>query len=378
MAPEPNPLANVGRLAVVLLLPLLLSPRAQADLIQGRVVNRTSSEPAENCVVTLLRHGQNDVEVGRDTTDLEGRFAFEIDPDEKGKPYFLWAAHAGVQYFHAEVASDQGPHEIAVYDTTQSETALRILSHHIVIDAQADSVTQLLIALNNGDRTYVTGKERGYGLEVPLPEGVTRIEDGPRRLDVHGDILVDPNPMKPGLRRLLFTFQLPDSRKLLQDVRYPTESIVVLVAPTDEQVNAPHLRASDAVTFGQRRFLRFSGGKLKPGDTIDVRLGRHSFLEWLSRRNPAWAFGGLALVLVVFGFYVRPRRGLESKTASPALPAGQEEIRRRRAAILEQIADLDDRREAGEVSEPDYEARRKTLMAEGILLTESLGADDEV
>ena len=375
MAPEPNPLANVGLLAVALLLPLLLSPRAQAGLIQGRVVNRTLSEPADNCVVTLLRHGQSDVEVGRDTTDLEGRFAFEIGPDEKGKPYFLWAAYSGVEYFHAEVARDQGPHEIAVYDTTRSETALRILSHHIVIDAQADSVTQLLIALNNGDRTYLTGEERGHGLEVPLPEGVTGVEEGPRRLHLHGDILVDPNPVKPGLRRLVFAFRMPDSGRLLQEVRYPTESIVVLIAPTDAQAYAPRLRASGDVTLGQRRFLRFSGEKLKPGDTIDVRLDRRSFFEWLSRQNPAWAFGGLALVLLFF--YFRPRRGLESKAASPALPAGQEEIRRRRAAILEQIADLDDRREAGEVSEPDYEARRKTLMAEGTLLTESLDSDDE-
>lgn len=376
MPPRPNLLARIGW-PILFLLPSFLFPLdAKAGLIQGRVVNRTLSQAASNCVVTLIRHGHDDAKVERDTTDLEGGFTFEIGPGEEGKQTFLSAAYSGVDYFHSEVTHDQGPYEIAVYETTRSETVLSLVSHHIVIDARADSVIQILIAQNSGDRTYLTGEGHGHGLEVLLPDGVTGVQGGPQGLHAHGGLLIDARPVEPGPLQLAFALKLPPSRRLLQEVRYPTESVDVLVTPADAQVLAPLLKELGEVTFGQRRFLRFSGADFKPGDTIDISLGTPASAELFSEKQVRWALGGLVLIMALLVLYFRPRRSSESRTAPPPPPVDQEDIMRQRGTLLKQIADLDDRHEAGELSESDYNARREALMAEVVLLTRSLDSDE--
>ncbi len=357
------------------LLPLLSILRLQAAItagpLAGQVINRTLSRPAAGVEVTLVRHGEGDATVVRDTTDREGRFRFEVDAATEALHTMLSAAYAGVDYRHPEVEVGGAPIQLSVYETTGVDTAVALVSHHIVVDAGAGEVTQILIVENHRDRTYRTAGDHGHGLEVNLPEGVTDIAQGPQGLHTHGSLLIDPRPVEPGASQLAFSFRLPPTGSLVQEVRYPTGSVDVLVTPPDVPATGAALQDLGEVTLGERRFRRFSGTALNPGDRITLQIGSAGPADWLSRDTLKWTLGGLALAFLLLAIFFRPQKKREE------VPQEHREtnLQGRRTALLEQIADLDDRLADGELSEGEHRTRREALMAEVVALTRALDTE---
>lgn len=358
------------RRSVAALLLLLFCPSAFAETLSGRVVNRTLSRAEAGCPVALIRHGENSADVLRDTSDAEGRFAFQVPGAPEGAQTFLSATYAGVEYHQPVEGASGDPLEIPVYEITGADTAVSIPSHHIVIEAQSGDVTQIVIVRNSGDRTFRTGEGHGHGLELPLPEGVTEITGGPQGLHTHGSILVNPEPVRPGGSQLLFSFRLPGARRLLQTVNYPTGAVDVLVTPADAPVSGAGLQDLGEVAFQGRSFRRLTGSALSRGDRIDIRLGGPAALsdEWLSRDALKWALGGLALAFALLALFFRTGR----RASAPAPESGAPDLGARRNALLQQIADLDDRYADGAIPEADYQARREAFKAEVVELTRAL------
>ena len=283
----------------------------------------------------------------------------------------LSAAYAGVDYIHSVTPADSGEVEIPVYETTDADTAIALMSYHLVVDTHTGEAMQILIVQNRGDRTYRTGEGHGHGLEISLPEGVTDITQGPQGLHTHGSTLVDPRPVKPGGSQLTFAFRLPPSGRITQEMTYPTEALDVLVTPSETPVTGIALQDLGEIDLGKRRYRRFSGTALKPGDRIDLQIdsatpARSSFAE-----QAPWILGGVALGIGLLAVFFRAAR----QRAAPADGAKVDDgpTRSRRKALMAQIVDLDDRFAEGEVAEADYQAQRATLMAEVVTLTRALG-----
>ncbi len=349
------------------LLVCLLSFPALAELIEGRVVNRTLLRPVPGCPVSLILHGAETADTSHDTTDAEGRFRFDAPAPAEGTHLILSAPYAGVDYLHP-VDGENGV-EIAVYEITDADTAIALTSHHMIIDAGADEATQILIVRNSGNRTYITGEGHGHGLEVLLPDGVTNITDGPQGLHTHGQVLIDPRPVQPGGSQLMFVHALPPTRRLAQEVRYPTESVDILVTPPDSPIAESSLQDLGEATIPDgRSFRRFAGTTLNPGDRIVLQIGSSDALgEWASRETLTWGMGALAVAFALLAVFFRPRKKANVASQSGAGLEG------RRTAMLEQIADLDDRFAHGDLSEADYKVRRDALKAEVVQLTQTLG-----
>jgi hypothetical protein len=310
--------------------------------------------------VSLIQHGSNSAEVLKDTTGTRGEFSFEAEHAEGDAHNILSASYKGIAYRQNVAHAHGEPVEIAVYETTDSDSALTVISHHLVIDGSSREVTQIIIVRNQSDRTFRTGGDHGHGLEIPLPDGVTSITGGAEGLHAHGDILVSPEPVRPGGSQLIFTHQLSDGSRFRQRVNYPTGSVDVLMTPPDAEIEAPGLQDMDEVAFQQRNFRRFRGAALEKGGQIILRLGVPSadLEEYLSRDTLKWSLGGLAVafgLLAVF-YRRRPGKGGDGSDVSDML--------NRRQVLLRQIADLDDRHEDGEIGEQDYRARREALLAE--------------
>ncbi|MDE2998411.1 MAG: hypothetical protein OXU79_04950 [Gemmatimonadota bacterium] len=349
----------------------LLHASPANGLVKGRVTNETHSRPQRDCVVLLIRQATEPEIVGQDTTDEDGRFAFQ-DADGDDAIWFLSAAYAGVNY--VQRLSD-GLNEFAVYETTDSDTALTVVSHHIIVDAAEKRVEQILIVRNDGNRTFRTGEGHGHGLEVLLPDGVTEVRDGPQGLHTHGPILVNPDPVRPGHSQLLFAFDLPASGRLSQTLSYPTGTVDVFVRPADAEVAAGALQDRGEVTFEQHNFRRFSGAGFNRGDRIDLGINTSSWslsALW-GDADVKWVLLGLAIGFLLLAVFFR----IPGKTGSPSrAPAGgPPDLEARRNALMHQIADMDDRYEQGRLPEEEYQTRRNALKAELVDMTRVLDGE---
>ena len=335
-------------------------------LVVGRVTNGTYSKPQQDCVVLLIRQADQPEIAGQDTTDEQGRFSFRDDIGGDAL-WFLSADYADVNY--VQQLSD-GPNEIAVYETTDSDTALTVVSHHIIVDAAEKRVEQILIVRNDGNRTFRTGEGHGHGLEVFLPDGVTEVRDGPQGLHTHGNILVNPDPVRPGHSQLLFALDLPASGRLSQTVSYPTGTVDVFVRPADAEVAAGALQDRGEVTFEQHSFRRFSGAGFNRGDRIDLGIDSSSWslsALWDDSDIRLGVLLGLAIGFGLLAIFFRPAARKSSPAGTPA--EGPPDLQARRSALMHQIADMDDRYEQGRLPEEDYRSRRNAFKAELVEMT---------
>lgn len=336
--------------AMVLLF-LLLSPPAFA--LTGRVINKTLNRPETGVAVSYIQHAGADVVVLRDTTDAEGRFALNLPSDPASDPPpMLMARYHNIDY-PGNPAPAAGEIEIPVFELSNADTAISIVSHHILVNTQNRDVTYILIPQNRSDRTYVSDGDHGHGLELTLPEGVTDVLRAPQGVHLHGSTLVDPRPIIPGNSQTFFSFALPASNKLVHHITYPTASLDILVQPADAKVSATGLQDQGVVHFGQDTFRRFAAVDLLPGAHIGLTLETD---DLFSQETLIWALAALALVFGIAAVWIARR----PRSAAPVRNSGQH----RRTALLEQIADLDERFKQGKIAEADYRARRDALMAE--------------
>ena len=319
--------------------------------LTGHVINQTLNRPEPDIEVSYILHETGDITIVRDTTDSKGQFILDVSSDPGADPPpMLFARYNGIDY-PGNPAPAGDTVDIPVFETTDSDTAISLSSHHILIDAQAGTVAYIIIVHNRGDRTYLTGGDHGHGLEIPLPDGVTDIARAPQGVHLHGSLLVDPRPIIPGNSQTFFSFALPPSNRIAQRITYPTASLDLLVQPTDTPVSTTILRDLGDVTLGNNVFQRFGAEQLAPGTQIDINLSSAEIASNL--QTPIWIAAASAIAIAILVIYMR------SLKTTP----------NRRTVLLEQIADLDERYESGKLSEDDYKNRRNALKAEVIDLS---------
>ena len=352
----------------LLALPLTLS----AETITGRVVNKTVGHSVPDVTVTLIQHGSEDVDVLRDTTDALGEFQFSIPAGSSEVPILLSTHYAGVDHHNHEAKAGSGPIELAVYETTNVDTAIAITSHHFRIDARQGSITQILVVENRGNRTFKTGEGHGHGLQIKTVGNPPEIIQGPENMHAHGGTIIDARPIQPGSNQVVFAIRIPPDGKFVQEVGYPTGSADLLVLPPDTTVVAKGLQDLGNVTFGDKVFRRFSETDLRPEDRIDFQiLSSVSTAEIAATSNQLpWILGSLAVIFAFIAIYFRPRQKIPAESVQ--LDRGSEA---RKSLLLNQIADLDTRFESGDLPETDYNSRRNALKAEVADLIRSIDRD---
>ena len=338
-------------ISLIAFLTLLISTPTFA--LTGRVINQTLNRPESNVEVSYILHETGDVTVMRDTTDSKGQFILDVPSDPGAEPPpMLFARYNGIDY-PGNPAPAGDTVDIPVFETTESDTAISLSSHHILLDAQAGTVTYIFIVHNHGDRTYLTGGDHGHGLEIPLPDGVTDFIRAPQGVHLHGTLLVDPRPIIPGNSQTFFTFAIPPTNRIAQRITYPTAGMDLFVQPADTPVSTTVLRDLGGITLGDHVFQRFGAEQLAPGTQIDIKLSSTEIASNL--QTPIWIAAASVVALAILVLYMRTLKTTPN----------------RRTILLEQIADLDERYENGELSEPDYKNRRNALKAEVIDLSDS-------
>lgn len=360
-------------------------------VIRGRVVQGTPDGPTdfEGLSVTVFPFvGEKALTPITVTTQADGTFEVTDLPTDSDRRYGLQVEYQGIRYFYPEFIRFEGgktvTSEVTVYETTRDDSAIHVERHHLIIDFAEEGmrVAELYIFRNTGDRTFVGD---GETLRLPLPANAERVRfDDPRMQTstrLQDNVVVDSLPVLPGTRQVLLSYAVPyqgRSTTFTKPIAYPTASVNILVADVGVKVSAEGFAQGEPVTTQDgMRFLNYIRSGMDAGSQIVLEFSnlprtgsaraavtpdRSATLRWLGV--------GLAVLAVAFGAaYPALRSRLlfgEGVATDAAL------LRRRRQVLLEEIADLDDAFEAGEVEEAEYRRARATLKAELIEIMQQM------
>ena len=366
-------LAAVAVLAI-LPFPGIAFAQEQVDgTIEGQVVNQ--SEGGGSVVdlsVSLISGGEEEgaAETRTARTDGEGRFQFSNIPVESS--YLVRVDYMKIAYYYPLEFGDTETTisiEIPVCDTMASDQAIRISWHHVVVRIQAEyiTVTEVILLVNDGDRTYVGSEATSFEgkqgtLVFTLPPGAMQFEvpeDSAEDYLLVDNMVVTTMVFPPGEKQLLYYYQLATSESgdftINLKADYPTDAMDVMVTGEDTEVSSARLAPADPVeTDDGQHYVHFTGEYLDRGDAIDIRLARSSGGSGMLA-IVLWIVGAV-VVLCMLVYLVRRSRA-QAKTPAAIIQDYDREAVSPEQRLLDEIVRLDRDFEQGLLDEETYRQR---------------------
>lgn len=377
-----------GTALALLLLLAVTPPSWAAGVISGRLVNKTpGGQPVEGVEVALAPEGSGEgQETGRTRTDRQGRFRFEGVPPGADLRYRVTVRYQGAEYTEGSVspgADGVTNLVIPVWDGTADASKIEVARHHLIIEALPDGlkVQEFMVVRNLGDRTFVGSRpvsgDRRATLQFTLPRGYGAVEYREGLMECcivpTEEGFVDTMDVKPGNREVTFAYHLKpsaDRYALSRRLDYSTDEVDLLIAPDTVKVSSESLTDRGPISGQGQQYLRWGGTRLQGGTVLAAELaglpGPRFQWKWLVYLGVAALIGGgLAYP------FIRRRRPSASLAPAPAAPIGPApsrlELELRKAELVAGLATLDERYEAGRISEAEYQrvrALKKATLAE--------------
>ena len=378
-------------------------------IISGQVLNGTAGQapPAGLPVVLRVFDQFALAQQITTTTSLSGTFAFADLSTEPGWFYLAGLDYAGVPYstdvltLTADLPTRDVP--VTVYETSNDSRTVAVERMHWFVEFDQNQllVAELYFWSNDSDRIYV-GTAPGAVLTYTLPAGIQNLSiDGAQlggRFQPTANGLVDTLPLPPGQgsRQMLLRYTIPyqagASLDLTRTLPVPVRNLNVLAADVGQQVQVSGLQANPPRQVEGVNYFNYSGNDLAAGQTVTLAL---SNLPRLTNAAPSgtdatasvldtpWlgiglaAAGGLVLLgTVVYALRRRPAGDDEDGLRLEEAPPSADDLTRQQQRLLLTIARLDDAYAAGNLPEAEYQAKRASLKAELLRVTEALHAPD--
>ena len=338
-----------------------------AGTISGTVINHTGTpRPLAGHPVRLTAYVNGAEQEWKETfSDARGRFSFTVPADPQ-RTYVAWLHYKDGEYTSSPVmlktAGQRASAPLRVWEPTSDASVLRVNVHHIIIEPGegAVRVAELLVVINRSDRTYVGAgvpEGRRQALRFSLPDGArdVQITDGlfERTVTVRADELIDSAGVKPGMREVAYAYTVPIMGRTMaigRRVDYPTARLEVFGRAGAALAVTPLARQDDIKT-DQGSYARYSGGPLEAGTIVKVGLSSLPGQRPTARHAAIAVFLALVAAAVVYPFLRRGRTPTE-----PGRP-GQS-----RDELIQAVAALDDRFDAGEVPEAEYRRSRARYL----------------
>lgn len=309
--------------------------------------------------VTMDGGGPRDsVRTGRD-----GAYRIGVRAPDTTALYMVSTSYRGLTYFsQVHTARDtSGPlPPLVVYDTSSTGPTVTVAQRHIIVrDAEGSnrrSILELVALANDGDRTRTAGEPPRPTWVGRLPAAATNFVVGQGDVSAEavqrvGDSLVVTAPIPPGVKQLVFTYEVPGGRELRLPVDQAAERLLVLVADTGAVVTEGPLMRRGVEVFDDTQFALFSGAAPAGGDAMVFAFSARRFSPGVA---PALIAGFAALLLLVAIPLLRKR----SPETVLAAPSETPEV------LARAIAALDAEHERGLRSDADvaaYRAQRAAL-----------------
>jgi hypothetical protein len=372
----------IARLAVTiatLLAVLVSSSTARAEptdgTIDGHITNGTAGAATPvGDDITLLIFGKAD-EALKDqrTTSVadDGGYSFNGLDRSADVLYVVVAQHAGVAYSSSTPIDLQdtanGHADVQVYETTTSDEGIAFDRLNIVVASTDPGLLHMYemgTVNNTGDRTFVPADPQAttlaHGLRFSLPHGAlgAQVQSGFPTDDLvgaPGGVQVT-SPIVPGPHEFALSFGLPYSggtADLGIQVPYRTTMFNVYAPDGGPRLESDRLQTQGQTNFGARSFNLARAENLTGSENVAARLsGLPSTGGELTPLQIGLAGLGALLVLIGLGALVY---GLRVRRRARGSPANVEHERQR---LIQQLAVLDDKFEAGRIQPRAYEAAR--------------------
>ncbi|MDQ3954545.1 MAG: hypothetical protein M3285_03230 [Actinomycetota bacterium] len=353
----------------------LPAAEAQSDaVIRGRVVHGKTDRGLPNIVVTLL--GARDDGSGRikeeSNSGRDGSFAFpkvEIDPQ---MTYTVEAEYDDGLFVGENIAIEDGeasPIDLELWDTTPDPAAISIARHHVFVLRNSDGVGVLesVTVTNETEEAYVgraatMGGDTGPGTPT-LGFGLPPQAIGGRVDILSSDInrlyvtetdfgFAATVAIPPGETTTIFGYAAEGtggSYDISRRILYPTEELATFV--TDPFVVQSNRLApdKDETIRGRTYNVWRSTEPLDPGDLVPLAAVAEGSSSSGLETGAVIGLGALAL-LIAAAFMWR-KRG-----SAPAPKTTREDL-------LTAIAELDLKKDVGDISAEEWAARRASLKS---------------
>jgi 5-hydroxyisourate hydrolase-like protein (transthyretin family) len=386
-------LALLASICLLLTLAGLDQAAAQSEgIIEGQVINATADAPSESVSgleVGLYVVTTEAVEfIESTTTDEGGRFHFRGQDTDDEHSYRFEVEYEGIIY-NEEGAFPQGevvmPMVITIYETTDSEKAMVVNRHHVIVDFVADTlaIQEMYIFENTTERIYV-GKEEGI-LLFSLPTDATNLKLDDPGLE-YNTIGTDEGfaslvPVVPGQTQVLFSYTLPydgADRTLVHKILYPTTYFDLMIAHVGVLAGSEQLAYQGLAGGEETSYLHFEAQDLLSDVEVEMHLSGapQALAQYLPpgsslglslQKISPWVALGLAFLGALLPFaqtYLRRRpQRVRDRRLSRALTArdADSKLRVQREELLQLMADLDDAFTEGQVAEEAYQDLRESM-----------------
>lgn len=184
--------------------------------VDGTVVNRTTGKPQPGATVTMIELTAGMQPAGSTTTDAQGRFHFDRDPQGTA---LLQVNHQGVTYSQHIQAGQGTNQELSIYDSSKQPGAAKVTNHLMLLEPTGDrlNVDETFFMENGGKTTfndpdggtlrfYVPKEAEGTNVSATGPQGMP-IPQQPKALK-NGAYVVD-FPVRPGETRFNVRYSMP-------------------------------------------------------------------------------------------------------------------------------------------------------------------------
>jgi hypothetical protein len=309
--------------------------------ITGTVVNVTTGDPVPAQEVTLhMLADQAELGTLATRTDRKGTFSFPA-PTAGTQAYQLTAAFQGVTYSGAVTPlplTAATATTLNVYETTTDPSQVTLTNWTIWVDLDGTgaAIQHDLEWRNDGPTAFVGTRTLADGspvvTELPLARGASDPQYLGAYLDTPGSVdgssYVNPQPLVPGTTTATLRYTVPTLGDITLPIDFATES-VQLFAPATATVSAPGLAPGERFTDHGITYQSWSGVKLQPGSTINVRVsglegGRSSLAVLILGTFGAALLAGVALWLVARRRRAhRPRTRKGGQRRAPTKPRAE-------------------------------------------------------
>ncbi|HYN89610.1 MAG TPA: carboxypeptidase-like regulatory domain-containing protein [Ardenticatenaceae bacterium] len=408
-------------LVALVLVILPVAARAQASgMVAGQVrMGTTGAVLPEALAVELLflPNAQGPPQIRTATPDESGAFEFEaVDPSPQHR-YLVRVEYAGQTYFSEGAGSNtaEGPFvlgfkegqsrieaPLTIYESTSDTSLLQAVNIHYILEESGGLwlAGALYTLANRGDRVIVP--ESGRGIQIPLPQEAINVAFEDPALQeaatVGGSGVRLQQAVLPGEQEIIVSYQFPynpPEQQLSLPLGYDVESVIVLVADAGQETAVEGLESNGTREVQGRQFAIFSGANLRGDQSVELRFsnlpppspapetdttaapgtgtaaapGRpNPGLDRLPRWAPLLPVAAVVAALALYLWRRPAPTALEERVA----------LRQRRDSLIQYIADLDDRYEAGGVGPTAYRRQREAAKQELVDLVRRLGTTTEV
>ena len=358
--------------------------------VRGRVINGSpgGSVPAGLPVTLHVFTGLEEAAVHEVTLADGGVFCFDSLPLKGGENLVARLVYQDVAYVSDVVRVDPGRQSfslpITIYETTEDVTSLLITEVHILLSRVNHhlQVGEYYLVSNPGDRTCVGGQDPETGeratLNFTLPDGAENLRfDGPGlgdRFLERTEGFADTRPVPPGNAtvEVFFRYDLPFRGRVHLERAFDLPVVsAVLVLPEGEFALEGNVTPAGTFDGAGMAALSYAAGPLEAGEPLAFTLIAASEPSSTALAEPQSAVDGALATL--FGVFLLAVSAVVAflLLRSPVHRALPSHVR----PLVEAIAALDARLEAGELSDEIYHHQRESLKTQVCALLQASGSE---